>query len=411
MSALAGDETSKRISKEWDQEWNQDDEWHYGLAIVWRNSARLSVDRPSNVLSKWTLALGESFARPSENADPQIDAALGIIGTGSTMPNEPAASAENAAVNAVPWEARLFMNEPMVKHKLSRNVPASAEVPKAWILDLRSLGSGMNWAMDLADRLVKAQIGLADTLYRRERDEAERRFLTKGNWHAEWKSPHYAKENATNQIVNVYEWLCLPLSKALNLFSNGWLDLSRSPCHQLTENENAEPIAFVVFRRSKPDAVRKWTGAGSGASSSSRMKLSNYLNRPSTDHISIHDWDGTGDHLWRCMVNEPSLSSMGIARVPLSDPLCRTNPKPNGQIHEIVEWGMFATTTGRTLVEWRLMGHTMVPLYQAIGGGLEHDGSTGDEIYEDEENAANAWNSGMIQPRRRARMIAPPPMC
>ena len=51
MSALAGDETSKRISKEWDQEWNQDDEWHYGLAIVWRNSARLSVDRPSNVLS------------------------------------------------------------------------------------------------------------------------------------------------------------------------------------------------------------------------------------------------------------------------------------------------------------------------------------------------------------------------
>ena len=91
------------------------------------------------------MALGESFARPSENADPQIDAALGIIGTGSTMPNEPAASAENAAVNAVPWEARLFMNEPMVKHKLSRNVPASAEVPKAWILDLRSLGSGMNW--------------------------------------------------------------------------------------------------------------------------------------------------------------------------------------------------------------------------------------------------------------------------
>ena len=66
--------------------------------------------------------------------------------------------------------------------------------------------------------------------------------------------------------------------------------------NQVEENENAEPIAFIVFRRSKPDAVRKWTGAGSGASSSSRMKLSNYLNRQFTDHISIHDWDGTGDH-------------------------------------------------------------------------------------------------------------------
>ena len=48
---------------------------------------------------------------------------------------------------------------------------------------------------------------------------------------------------------------------------------------------------------------------------------------------------------------------------------------------------MFATTTGRNLVEWRLMGHTMAPLSQRIGGGLEHDCSTWDQ-----ENAANAWN-------------------
>ena len=82
---------------------------------------------------------------------------------------------------------------------------------------------------------------------------------------------------------------------------------------------------------------------------------------------------------------------MGIVRVLLSDPMCRPSPKPNVQIplclNDIVEWGMFATTTGRTLVEWRLMGHTMVPLSQRIGGGLEHDCSTWDQ-----ENAANAWN-------------------
>ena len=33
-------------------------------------------------------------------------------------------------------------------------------------------------AMDLADRLVKAQIGLADTLYRRERDEVTAPLLS-----------------------------------------------------------------------------------------------------------------------------------------------------------------------------------------------------------------------------------------
>ena len=82
-------------------------------------------------------------------------------------------------------------------------------------------------------------------------------------------------------------------------------------------------------------------------------------------------------------MNELSLSSMGIVRVPLSDPLRRPSPKPNGQIplclNEIVEWGLISTTTDRNFVEC---------------GGLEHDCSTWEEIYdyEDEENADNAWN-------------------
>ena len=83
--------------------------------------------------------------------------------------------------------------------------------------------------------------------------------------------------------------------------------------------------------------------------------------------------------------------------------MCRPNPKATGQIlrclNEIMARGMWATTTGRNLVEGRLMGHTMVPLNQAIGGGLEHDCSTWDESYEDEENAAKC--PGMIQPKRR----------
>ena len=46
----------------------------------------------------------------------------------------------------------------------------------------------------------------------------------------------------------------------------------------------------------------------------------------------------------------------------------------------------------------------MVPLNQAVGGGLEHDCSTWDEIYENEDNeTANAWNAPF---QAKARMIA-----
>ena len=96
--------------------------------------------------------------------------------------------------------------------------------------------------------------------------KAERLILTKGNW----RSAHWAKENATDALVNVYDWLCLPMPLAMRLCNNGVVDLSRFPCHQLNgsfnalsalrktvqwanqgvveESENDTPIAFVVFR-------------------------------------------------------------------------------------------------------------------------------------------------------------------
>eukprot|EP00439_Symbiodinium_sp_Y106_P035889 s7757_g4.t1 len=58
--------------------------------------------------------------------------------------------------------------------------------------------------------------------------KAERLFLTKGNWHVEWRSAHWAKENATDALVNVYDWLCLPIPLAMRLYNNGIVDLSRS---------------------------------------------------------------------------------------------------------------------------------------------------------------------------------------
>ena len=47
-----------------------------------------------------------------------------------------------------------------------------------------------------------------------------------------WRVPTFAKDHATDQLVNVCNWVCLPLSLADGLFQTGWLDLSRFPCNQ-----------------------------------------------------------------------------------------------------------------------------------------------------------------------------------
>ena len=128
----------------------------------------------------------------------------------------------------------------------------------------------------------------------------------------------------------------MPLSLANGLFTNGWLDLSRFPCHQLNglfnalsalrktvqwanqdvfePSENEEPIAFVVFRRTRADAMRRWTAGASGGNA--RMKLANCFNKQVTDHISIHEWDGVGRNDWRWTLCERLLASMGIVRLP-----------------------------------------------------------------------------------------------
>ena len=182
------------------------------------------------------------------------------------------------------------MNEPMLPHRLSRHGPVTVEVSAA----LTAMDCGVEltrvWreldnyvgtvvendrervverANDLADRMLRAQVGLAETLYKREWNEntapmmsvllpgtrsggttacrfghpdqhsngpmsslrmrmhslgiqteingpndwmiettswtqmtkAERLFLTKGNWHVERRSAHWAKENATDALV------------------------------------------------------------------------------------------------------------------------------------------------------------------------------------------------------------------
>ena len=110
--------------------------------------------------------------------------------------------------------------------------------------------------------------------------KAERMFLEK---HIECKLTANAKENVVHDLVNVYDWIMLPASVGEKFFRNGTIELSKFPCHQLNgsfcapsamrktvqwyckgrfdENANYEGVVFVVRRRSKNEAQRKWVAA------------------------------------------------------------------------------------------------------------------------------------------------------
>ncbi|CAE7302178.1 unnamed protein product [Symbiodinium sp. CCMP2592] len=155
--------------------------------------------------------------------------------------------------------------------------------------------------------------------------------------------------------------------------------------NELFENENAlvgeclksvkeEPIAFAVFRRIKATAMRRLVAGGAGGNA--RMKLAKTFNHQFTDHISTHEWDGNGPNDWPWTLGPLSLNSAAT----MTDPMCYRSLKLLLSLNEIIERRAMATTRGQCLIEWRLMGHTMAPLCQAVGGGLEHDCSTWDEI-------------------------------
>ena len=235
--------------------------------------------------------------------------------------------------------------------------------------------------------------------------KAERLFLTKGNWHVEWRSAHWAKENATDALVNVYDWLCLPMPLAMRLYNNGIVDLSRFPCHQLNGSFNAlsalrKTVQWAnqgVFEEAecdmrrhcclhcvsphKGDCNEKMGGWRTRRECPSETGELLYFNRQFTDHISTFEWDNTGLDNWRWRMESESFDTVGIVRVPMTDPMCLGTPRALLTLNEIMDWQMHATTKScESLLEWRLMRHTMVPLCQSIGAGLEHDSSTWDEL-------------------------------
>ena len=271
--------------------------------------------------------------------------------------------------------------------------------------------------------------------------KAERMFLTKGHWHIdiEWKLSSNAKENVVHDLVNVYDWVMLPSSVGEKFFRYGTIELSQFPCQQLNGsfcalsaihktvqwycqgcfdgNADYEGVVFVVRRRSKNEAQRKWAAASNG-----KMKLENYFNRQFTDHISTQNGylENDEEHVgvanvpkkWIWNVSDDSSQlSMGIIRMPLTENMmCRPHGTPLLCLAE--KNGIdLATASPNGLIDWRLMGRTMVPLVQANASGLHHDCSTWDELYEDDDSEyVNAWNgptsSNAPMPSKKAKTMA-----
>ena len=163
---------------------------------------------------------------------------------------------------------------------------------------------------------------------------------------------------------------------------------------------------------------RKWVEGSNG-----KMKLDNYFNRQFTDHISTRNGylENDDEHvgvaglpkkwIWN-FPDDASQMSMGIIRMPQNDPMmARPNGHPLLSLGEMAEWNREATVRPGGLIEWRMMGHTMVLLAQAALSGLSHDCSTSDELYEDDDGEhPNAWNaptsSNAPKPTKKAKTMA-----
>ena len=247
--------------------------------------------------------------------------------------------------------------------------------------------------------------------------KAERMFLTKPVWNIRWVLEPNAEKNAVVNLVNVYDWVMLPIEIGKEYYQTGEIDLTRFPCHQLNgsfsalsamrkcvqwfcqdvfpEGSEYSKLCFVVRRRDVNEAKRQWTES----TSNKRMKLDNYFNRQFTDHISTqnatkvveNDGDSNGKWMWK-VPTEASRLSMGLITVDPDDPMDNIYTGPQlMSLSEMTEFSREATLWGMSLIEWRLMGHTMVPVKQATNDGLDTDCSTWDELYADEDENAHPW--------------------
>ena len=77
----------------------------------------------------------------------------------------------------------------------------------------------------------------------------------------------------------------------------------------------------------------------------------------------------------------------------------------------MAEWNRLTIVRPNDLIEWRLMGHRMIPWVQANAAGLYYDCSTWDELYEDDDGELlNAWNGAIFSiapiPSKKAKIMA-----
>ena len=145
---------------------------------------------------------------------------------------------------------------------------------------------------DLQRVVYQSQLGFTD----------ESRVTVPHQMELAWRSHHYAKENAIDRLVNVFE-------KTVQ-----WAN------QQVFEpNENEEPIAFAVFRKHE---LRRCADGLLGIWRQCQNEACQVLQPSFADHIRTHELDGAGRNDWGWTLCERSLASMGIVQMPMNDAMC-----------------------------------------------------------------------------------------
>ncbi|CAE7221203.1 unnamed protein product [Symbiodinium sp. CCMP2592] len=170
------------------------------------------------------------MANASATGPAAIDAALGITvrngaeepasaraadaapAANESVPGAPVPSEPNAAVNAVPWEARHLVDETMVQHRLSRRGPVTVEMSAA----LTAMDSGVELARvwNELDSYITTVVEnesendepLVFVVFRRNRSTAMRHWVAGGTGgNARMKLASYFNRQFTDHI-STFEW-------------------------------------------------------------------------------------------------------------------------------------------------------------------------------------------------------------
>ncbi|CAE7207760.1 unnamed protein product [Symbiodinium sp. CCMP2592] len=344
---------------------------------------RLIGGVPENRQDLIRLATGESLVRPPAfvrvHAEPganalsgnqRIDAALGILPAPVNQPNVEQTACASAGVaptpklppawksdgkagsNDIPVESLHLMFETLTTHRLSRNGPVNREVSAALS------------RMDFGKQVTAQSDWLIEAVFRREWNDDWAAILSLLIFGTRSGGLSGCRFNLSTRMRTPMAQFGPMSSLRLRMNSLGITPVQKCP------NECMVETAWYAMSKAE------------------RMFLTK------------GDWWGEVLPDW--MLFDETATYDGLVFV-----LPRFSASRRWW-----HWSRLATVIPNGLIEWRLMGHTMVPLMQASASGLHHDCSIWDELYEDDDGElVNAWigpaSSSAGMPSKKAKTMTP----